>query len=97
MICAVGEIKICSQEGLVFDGEERNGGFDFKFETDDDIKNIGYSYDDKYYWENNNWFEILYKNSNEIEWEDIGGSITNDYVSAIKYAIETLENKDYWE
>lgn len=56
---ACGEIRIYNKEGnLVYDCKERNEGFDFDLKTDKDLKNIGSDYSDKYYYENNNWFEI---------------------------------------
>ena len=59
-LIANGEIEIYDKDGLVHDGwKERNNGIDFKFENDDDLCKIGNNYDDKYYWEHNNWFEII--------------------------------------
>jgi hypothetical protein len=55
----LGIVRIYDEDGLVHDGwKERNNGFPFKFENDDDLKKI---YDnDKYFWEHNNWFEIIH-------------------------------------
>ena len=55
---AWGIVAIHDEDGLVFDGwKERNNGLPFKFENDDDLKKID---NDKYMWENNNWFEIMH-------------------------------------
>ena len=55
----IGLVAIHDEDGLVHDvWKERNNGFPFKFENDDDLKKID---GDKYYWENNNWFEIMHK------------------------------------
>ena len=55
-----GIVAIYDEDGLVYDGwKERNNGFRFKFENDDDLKRIDDN--EKYYWEHNNWFEIVHE------------------------------------
>lgn len=58
---AFGDIKIYNKKGnLIYDGKERNEGFNFKLKDDKSLKNIGSEGDNKNYWyDNNNWFEIL--------------------------------------
>lgn len=64
---ACGEIRIHNKKGnLVYDCKERNEGFDFDLKTDKDLKKIGNNYTDKYYYENNNWFELC-EEGNPIE------------------------------
>lgn len=65
-LVVMGDVAIYDKDGLVYDGyKERNNGFDFKFENDDDLCKIGNNYDDKYYWEHNNWFEIIDKRNGD--------------------------------
>lgn len=65
-LVVIGDVEIYNKDGLVYDGwKERNDGFDFKFENDDDLCKIGNNYDDKYYWEHNNWFEIIDKRNGD--------------------------------
>ena len=61
ILVAVGEIRIHNIEGdLVHDGyKERDDGVKGGLETDKDLEKIGNNYDDDYYWENNNWFEVI--------------------------------------
>jgi hypothetical protein len=58
-VYACGEIEIREGKGgLVYDCKERGDGFDFELKDDESLRNIGSNYDDKYYWEHNNWFEL---------------------------------------
>ena len=69
---ATGEIRIFSKKGeLVFDGKERNSGFNFKLKDDNSLRKIGSNYDDDYYWDENNWFDIYYDNGTYCPIDDL--------------------------
>jgi hypothetical protein len=56
----MGSIRIFSKKGeLVYDGKERNSGFNFKLKDDNSLRKIGNNYDDDYYWDENNWFDVF--------------------------------------
>ena len=62
-LVVIGDVSIYDEDGLVYEGwKERNNGFDFKFENDDDLCKID---EPKYYWEHNNWFEIIDKRNRD--------------------------------
>ena len=62
---SAGEIRIFNKKGsLVYDGKERNEGFKFSLKDDNSLKKIGNNYEDNYYWDNNNWFEITCEEEN---------------------------------
>jgi len=93
-IVAVGEIRIHDKDGLVYDGKMRNNGIDGGLETDKDLKKIGNDYEDKYHWENNNWFEIIavIKDGKQL----FDGGIYHEYDSAIDNAKQILNDDGYW-
>lgn len=69
---AVGEIRIYNKAGeLVYDCKERNSGIKGGLNTDKDLKKIGNNYDDKYYWENNNWMELIDENNSPDDLGDV--------------------------
>ena len=86
---ALGVVAIYDKDGLVYDGwKERNNGFPFKFENDNDLKKID---DDKYYWEHNNWFEIMHDK------DDGEGIVEYDYDEGIKSLKRIAKNGlDSW-
>lgn len=63
---AIGDIRIKDKEGeLVYDGKERNKGFNFKLKDDKSLRNIGTEGIDNYWYDNNNWFEVICEDWNE--------------------------------
>lgn len=100
-IHAEGDIRIYNKAGeLVHDGKERGPGFKgFKLKTDKDLKKIGNSYDDKYRWENNNWFELSMKVRKNSVWIDVDceSGIAHEYNEAIENAKEILEDNKWWK
>lgn len=96
VVVAAGDIRIHNKNReLVHDGfKERNNGLDFKLESDKDLKKIGNSYNDKYYWENNNWFECFYGYKGE-SLNDIIGDVVYSYKDAIAFGKAVLKSKDY--
>jgi len=88
-LIAVGDIRIHDNEGeLVYDCKERNYGIEGGLKDDDDLRKIGYDYSDKYYWENNNWFEVIFKKKNSDAWD----SIIGDFVFTYDEALELLKS-----
>ena len=85
---ACGEIRIYNKNGeLVHDGfKERNGGIEGELSIDNDLQKIGNNYDDKYYWENNNWFEVGWIDENNCMTFDMG-VVEDDYLSALKMLV----------
>lgn len=89
-VSAEGDIRIFSKGGtLVYDGKERNEGFKFKLKDDNSLKKIGNNYDDDYYWDENNWWEI---NCDEENWDE--GVILNtlDELKDIKLVEDELRD-----
>lgn len=97
-VLACGEIRIHKKDGeLVYDCKERNSGFEgFSLEKDEDLKRIGCNYDDDYYWENNNWFDFLFKREEWEMWEDMLGDVAGEYDEAIEWAIAWLKDDQWW-
>ena len=94
---ACGDIRIHNKEGeLVHDGyKDRNSGFKFKLD-DDDLKKIGNNYDDEYYWENNNWFEIVGEKGGTY-FEELRGEVYDDLDNALKDAREIILDDKLWK
>ena len=93
LIMACGDIRLNNKNGeLVHDNSKwRGNGFpEFKNrtpKTDKDLRkltNLGYT------WENNNWFEPLYKKKDWGSWECLLGVVEYDYDKAIKMGKELL-------
>lgn len=93
-LIATGEIRIYKEvengQELIFDGKERNSGFGFDFDKLDDEK-LHSLEEGKYYWENNNWFEVTWKKADEDFIDCATGDIAGDYDEAIELL------KSYWE
>ena len=84
-LIACGDIRICKKGGdLVFDGQERGDCVKGGFKSDKDLKKIGQNYNDKYYWDNNNWFEVMYMPKGTNTWECVLGDVAYYYDDAIK-------------
>ena len=91
LLIADGDIRIHSDKGeLVFDGKERNGGIKGGFKDDRDLKKIGNDYKDKYHWENNNWFEVLFMPKGSDTYDSDMGVVAYNYDDAIRLL------KDYY-
>lgn len=94
-VIACGDIRINNKKGeLVYDGKERGSGIKGGLNNDKDLRKIGNNYTDKYYWENNNWFEILTRREGK-NWED-GGEVQDNYDNAIENAKELLFDDEFW-
>jgi hypothetical protein len=97
LMIAAGDIRINKRGGeMVYDCKPRNSGLNFKLEKDKDLRKIGNNYDDKYYWENNNWFELLYRNKKAKEWTDFIGDVFYEYDEAIKTAKKSIIDDEWW-
>jgi len=96
VLCACGEVRINNKEGeIVYDGKERNSGIKGGFKTDKDLKKIGCNYDDKYCWEHNNWFELVYYNKDKPL--DIMSDVYHEYNSALNNLKESVNEDKWWE
>lgn len=92
LLIADGDIRIHDKDGnLVFDGKERNMGIKGGFRSDKDLKKIGHNYDDKYYWENNNWFEVLFQTKDSDGYDSVMGDVVYTYDDAIKLLKEYIK------
>lgn len=94
LLIATGEIRIYSQKDLVYDCKERNEGIKGGLNNDKDLKKIGMNFTDKYYWENNNWFEVLYKKKGEIDFDCVMGDVAGTYDEGIELLKSYIEG-DY--
>jgi len=98
LVVAAGDIRIHNKKGeLVYDCKPRNSGFPFKLEQDKDLKKIGNNYDDDFHWENNNWFELFYKETDWSNWESILGDVFYEYNEMIKQAKESIKDDAWWQ
>jgi hypothetical protein len=96
LLIAVGDIKIYNKKGeLVYDVKERNSGIKGGLNNDKNLKKIGNNYDDNYYWENNNWFEVLHKKKNMKGYESVMGDVAYDYDGAIQLLKDYIEDKTF--
>jgi len=93
-LIATGDIRIYKQvenrQELIFDGKERNSGFDLDI-ADLDDEALHSLDENKYYWDMNNWFEVTWKKKDEDYIDSAMGDVAYDY----NEAIELL--KSYWE
>lgn len=87
---ACGEIRVFNKAGnLVYDCKERNEGFNFKLKDDNSLKKIGSNYDDEYYFDENNWFEVT---EEDVDY-DVGEGILNS-IDEIKDYLKSVKIKD---
>ena len=57
---AFGDIRINNKKGeLIYDGKERDEGFNFELKNDKSLKNIGIEGIDNYWYDQNNWFDVI--------------------------------------
>jgi len=97
LLMACGDIRINNKAGeLVWDCKERNSGIKGGLKEDKDLRKIGQNYTDNYYWENNNWFECLYKKKGEDTWQDVMGEVQYHYDDAIRMAKKLIKDNYYW-
>ncbi len=95
-LIACGDIRIHSKEGsLVYDCKERNEGIKGGLKNDDDLKKIGNNYNDNYYWENNNWFEVTFKQEGSDFFDCVLCDVAHEYDDAISLLNSYIEDKDY--
>jgi len=93
-INACGEIRIHKNGELVFDCKERNEGFGFKVETDEDLKKV--NEENGFEWGMNNWFEYGYKREDQESFEYILGDVGYDLEEAFSQVILQLQDDDFW-
>lgn len=99
LLMACGDIRICDKKSeIVFDGRKiRGNGIKGGFKDDTDLRKIGDNRDlDEYYWENNNWFEILFKRKGDKSWDSIMGDVCYTYDGGINLLKDYI-NDDTWE
>lgn len=94
-LIATGETKIRNKNGVVFqNGEEYNDGFEFKVETDKDLKKVNEK--NGFEWEMNNWFEVIFQFPNtDYADSDIGEGVVYDYDSGIQLLKDYLEDERF--
>jgi len=94
-LIAAGEIQIRDGEGyVVYDGSKmRNNGITGGLENDDDLNKIDSEGEEGYYWEHNNWFEILYM-TEDGEWDGEIGETFGSYDEAIDIFKEELKEDE---
>lgn len=96
LLVSCGEIKIRDKDGYIVysGGKERNEGIEFGLENDDNLKQIFES--DKYEFEYNNWFEVLFKFKDTDTWDCELGNVATTYDEAIELLKSYLEDES-WE
>ena len=93
-LIATGEIKIRNKNGVIFqNGEEYNGGFGFKVDTDKDLKKINEK--NGFEWEMNNWFEVIYSEPGSQYAESDISEVVYDYDSAIQLLKNYIEDERF--
>ena len=93
-LIATGEIKIHNKNGVVFqNGEEYNDGFDFKVDTDDDLKKV--NEENGFQWEMNNWFEVIFTEPGTNYADSDIGEVVYDYDSAIQLLEDYLNDERF--
>lgn len=96
LLIAVGEIRIYNKDGnIVYDCKERNEGIKGGLNNDKDLKKIGNSYEDKYYWENNNWFEVVFKRKGEDCFDSVLCDVAHEYDDGISLLKSYIEDPEY--
>ena len=95
-LIATGEIRINSKEGnIVFDCKERNEGIKGGLNNDDDLQKIGNNYDDNYCWENNNWFEVIFKRKDMDCFDSQMGDVAHEYDDGIELLKSYVNDDNY--
>lgn len=95
-LIATGEIRIYDKEGnIVFDCKERNGGIKGGLNDDKDLKKIGNSYEDNYYWENNNWFDVIFKRKDEDFFDSVLCDVAHEYDDGISLLKSYIEDEEF--
>ena len=95
-LIACGEIRIHNKEGnLVYDCKERDEGIKGGLNNDDDLKKIGNDYNDKYFWENNNWFEVIFKQKGSDVFDSVLCDVAHEYDEALSLLNSYIEDEDY--
>ena len=93
---ACGEIRINNKEGdLVYDCKERNDGIKGGLKNDNDLKKIGNNYNDKYYWDMNNWFEVMIKPKGSKVFDDVLFDVAQEYDEALSLLNSYIEDDDF--
>ncbi len=97
LLIASGEIQIRDKDGyVVFDGNKmRNDGIKGGLDNDTHLKKIGNNYDDKYYWEYNNWFEVIFKPKDEDSFDCNLGVVAHSYDDALELLNSYIEDDTY--
>lgn len=92
ILIASGEIKIRDKEGyVVYDVKERNDGIRGGLNNDDDLKKIG----NDYYWDMNNWFEVIFKKKGEDNFDCVLGDVAHEYDDGIELLKAYIGDEDY--
>lgn len=95
-LIAEGDIRIHDKNGeIVFDCKERNEGIKGGLNNDEDLQKIGNNYDDDYCWENNNWFEVIFKKKDEDFFDDVLCDVAHDYDEAIELLEAYMKDDEY--
>lgn len=97
ILIVAGDVEIRDKEGyVVFDGAKmRNDGINGGFESDEDLKKIGFNYDDKYYFELNNWFEVIFKKKGEDCFDCVFGDVAHGYKDGLDLLNCYIEDIEY--
>jgi hypothetical protein len=86
-VIANGDIRINKDNGeTICDiSKERNGGFGFKVENDNDLAKV--NEENGFFWEMNNWFEVFENDLGDM------GKVCDTYDEALKVAQELAITK----
>jgi len=101
-LIASGDVRIQTKDGEIAysNGDFRDSRLEKLVRSDKTLeKYVGQNYDDPYYWENNNWFEVVYASKvvdgiTYIDDCDLG-VVEYDYTSAIRMLKAYAKEKTY--
>ena len=93
-VIASGEIRIFKDGELVYDVKERNNGFGFPVETDEDFAKVNEEHG--FEWGMNNWIEFTFRKNDEQP-DFIMGDVDYEVDSAICRVLLWLKDEEWWK
>ena len=94
-IIASGEIRIFKNGELVYDVKERNEGFGFSVETDEDFAKV--NEENGFEWGMNNWIEYTFRHEGDKDSDFIMGDVDYEVDSGICRVLLWLKDEEWWQ